>query len=194
MLSKRTPVRTRRTALRLFISAVGVVCLCRAAVAGESTDTPAGPSPPWPTTFSKIGNADHQIGIVRYPSFDSKTCAGREPSAIDLDVPPAHGIVCLRYRNDRPILFSYPWPGAPLHCRGKIVPSLGVIYLPYRGYTGPDTFRYTVRGHNAITYTANVTVVPDVPPSPNAMPADIAPAGDIPQAPGPIHPCAELVS
>jgi hypothetical protein len=186
---------------------VGVVCalsLCLAAFA-QNLPWPAPPpkSLPWPSppsrsqTLSKTVNADHQIGIFRYSYFDSKTCAGREPpSAIDLNLPPSHGVVCLRRRNDRPIEFQPPslWPDAPLHCRGKIAPSLGVIYLPYRGYTGPDTFRYTVRSRNPITSTVNVTVVPDVPPSPDAIPADIAPSDDTPQAPGPIRPCTALVS
>jgi hypothetical protein len=37
-------------------------------------------------------------------------------------------------------------------------------------------------------------ILPDVPPSPRAVPADLAPAGDTTQAPGPIPPCAALVS
>jgi hypothetical protein len=40
-----------------------------------------------------------------------------------------------------------------------------------------------------------LTIEPDTPPSPGAVPADIgAPAGDAPQSPGPIPACPALVS
>jgi hypothetical protein len=197
MPSKRIAVRTGGAAWRRLWQPVGAVCvltLWGAAFAEELAEPLAGPNLAGPTTISKIVNADHEIAIRGYALFDRKTCAGLEPPAVDLDVPPGHGVVCLRRNNHMPLRLLQE--GAPLRCLGKITSGLRVIYLPHHGYTGADTMRYTVHYHpRKITYTANLIVVPDVPPSPGAVWADISgAAGDAPQSPGPIPPCPAPVS
>jgi hypothetical protein len=185
--SKQIPIRTRRAgcyALLLIIGTVCVLCPCPAASAEELG--------PWggPTTLSKIGKADHELVIRGYVRTDAN-CAGVEPPAIDLDVPPVHGIVCLRRTDD--VLIEH---ASNTRCLGRKISGVKVVYLPRRGYAGSDSLRYIIRFPRiTITHTANVTIVPDAPASSDAVPGDIsAPTDNVPQSPGPIPACTALVS
>jgi hypothetical protein len=178
--------------MRRIVAAAGVLCLCRAVLAEE----PAGSNLAVPATISKIGNADHEL-MVRGHAHADRNCVGREPPDIHLDAPPRHGVLCLRRADDVPIV--YLLPGATdrdRDCLGKRVSGVRLFYLPQHGYTGADTFRYTALFSQRYRFTrdVNLIIVPDVPPAPNAVPADIAPAGDTPQAPGAIPACTALVS
>jgi hypothetical protein len=195
MPSKRTAVLTRRTARRTFIGAAGVLCLCRAALAEESAAAPALPNLAEPAVLSKFGNANHEI-MVRGHTQTDENCVFRQLPDLRLDAPPRHGVLCLRPADDVPI--RYLLSGATERgrlCLGKRVSGVRIFYLPHHDYTGADTFRYTALFSKRYRFTrdVNLMILPDVP-SPGAVPADLAPAGDTPQAPGPIPPCAALVS
>ena len=140
--------------------------------------------------MSRTGKADHERPLMGYARFD-RNCVGTELPIIDLDVPPSHGVVCLR-RSDIRLQNVYGSPDQ--HCLGQKVSGVRIVYLPRHGYTGADTFRYTVHLRVRITNTYNLTIEPDAPPSPDAVPADISAADDTPQSPGPIPACPALVS
>jgi len=188
MPSKRTPVRMRRIgcrAMRLAVGAIGVLCFCPA-VAEEASL----PNLAVPPTLSKFGNANHEL-MVRGHTQTNSSCVAVELPDLHLDTPPRHGVLCLRPADDVPIVF-----GTSL-CLGKRVSGVRIYYLPRYGYTGADTFRYTALFSKRYRYTrdVNLVIVPDVPPSPGAVPADISGAADDTlQSPGPIPPCTALVS
>ena len=218
MGSKRTPVRIQRAghdAFRLLISGAAVLCLCWAAVAEEPAG-PSAPSPrlPWPgiaspgppspnppspsvcsppdQIASKTGKADHEIVLRSHGRHDPRNdCADLEPPAIDLDMPPGHGVVCLRRAN-----YTIKWACGDLHCVGRKVNGVSVVYFPRPAYTGADQLRYTVHSpRGAMTFSVSLTVEPNDQPSSGAVPADIsAPSGDTPQSAGPIPACPALVS
>jgi hypothetical protein len=142
----------------------------------------------------RTGAADHQVVIRSHVLFDSN-CVSLEPPVIDLDAPPGRGVLCQRRVDD--IVINVLQPGSPLRCLGKKTSGVLVVYLPRHGYTGADTVRYIVHfpGRSPVTYTANLVIVPDTPPSSGAVPADIsAPADDAPQSPGRLPLCPALVS
>jgi hypothetical protein len=179
--------------LRLFIGAVGVLGLYRAAVAEE----PAGPNLAVPAVISKFGNANHEL-MVRGHTQTDENCVFRRLPDIHLDVPPRHGILCLRPADDVPIVWVPPGATDRARlCLGRRVSGARIFYLPRHGYIGADTFRYTALFEKRFRFTRDVhlMIVPDVPPLPGAVPADIiGPANDTPQAPGAIPTCAALVS
>jgi hypothetical protein len=150
-------------------------------------------SPPPDLIASKTVKANHEIALRNHGRHDPRNdCAGLEPPAIDLDVPPGHGVVCLRRAN-----FTIKWACPDQRCVGRNANGVSVVYLPRHGYTGADQLRYTVRSpRGPMTYSVSLTIEPDSPPSPGVVPADISsPASAAtPQAPGPIPMCPALVS
>ncbi len=141
---------------------------------------------------SKTGKADHEIPLSGHVSIDA-SCTGIGVPTIDLDEPPAHGIVCSRPGD---VLLSYLVNRTPARCVGETALGVRVVYLPLHGYAGKDKARYTARfPYGQVKVDADVTIVPDDRPSIGAVPTDIsAPAGDTPQLPGPIPACAALAS
>jgi hypothetical protein len=196
---KREAMPSKRThTLKRLFGAVCVLCLCPAAFAQEPvphtvTTVPWILAPvPHTATVSRTGNADHELLVWTQGLLRPIDCSPVPPPAFDLEVPPSHGIVCLRPTN-YPIGFTW---GLMDHCLGKKGSGVNVIYLPRHGYAGADTLRYTML---APVYpekiTVNLTIVRDVPALPGAVPADISsPANDTPQSSGPIPPCSALVS
>jgi hypothetical protein len=73
---------------------------------------------------------------------------------------------------------------------------VSVVYLPRWGYVGPDDLRYTVVFPQARhSVYVDLTVLPDRPGSPGAVPADISsPYTESPQSLGPIPACTAIVS
>jgi hypothetical protein len=141
-------------------------------------------------TISVIGSMDHQITIRDHAHADDN-CIVRDPPAIDIELPPHYGVVCLRRIDDVPL--QYPLPGSRArHCVGERVDGVRVVYLPRRGYIGADMFRYTanIPGRVRFSYNVNLTVVPNGPPSP-AVPTVI---GNALQLPGRVPPCTAWVS
>ncbi len=193
----RTLIRPQRAAdlaSRRLIGAAalcigGVLCLCMAAF-GQDVFKLRDAGTPY--TRSKTGKADHEILLGGHAKFNND-CSSREPPVIDLDMPPSHGVLCLRREK---IELRFVYHERSLHCVGQTVSGVRIIYMPRRGYTGVDTLRYVVRFQiDPVTYTVNLTIEPNVPPSPGTVPADTtAPAADAPQSRGPIPECPALVS
>lgn len=78
-------------------------------------------------------------------------CVSREPPVIDLQVPPDHGVVCLR-RADMKTSEVYSGQGS--QCLGRKAAGIAVFYLPPHGYMGGDALRDAVRSPlGPITYT-----------------------------------------
>jgi hypothetical protein len=192
MRSKRTPVRMRRagcSAIGFAIGAIGALCFCPAAVAGEASL----PNLAEPATLSKFGNANHELMVRAHTQTDTNCVAVGTPD-LHLDASPRHGVLCLRPADDVPIVLA---SDRARPCLGKRVSGVRIYYLPRRGYTGADTFRYTALFSNRYRYTrdVNLIIVPDVPPSPGAVQADVSgTADDAPQSPGPIPLCTALAS
>jgi hypothetical protein len=190
MPSKRTPVGVRRAGCRavpLAIGALGVLCFCPAVAEQASL-----PNLAEPATLSKFGNANHEL-MVRGHTYTDNNCVAAGTPDLHLDAPPRHGVLCLRPADDVPIRLA---PSA-VHCLSKRVSGIRIYYLPRHGYIGADTFRYTALFLKRYRYTRdiNLLIVPDVPPTPGAVPADISgTADDAPQSPGPIPMCSALVS
>lgn len=208
----------KRHTFQRFIDAVCFLCLCPVAFAQQFPWWMPAPSswaltpksPHWPpapiiptisapiipsrtVTLSRTGKADHELMVWGHGTLNPTDCSPLEPPpAIDLEAPPGHGILCLRPAN---YLIGNTF-GEADYCLGKKTSGVYVIYLPRHGYTGADTLRYTARPpRGRITVNANLTIVPDTPPSPGPVPADIsAPGNDTPQSLGPIPACTALVS
>lgn len=195
----RTLIRPQRAAgltSRRLIGAAGalciggVLCLCQAAFGQDVAKLQDAGTP---KIRSKTGKADHELLLGGHAKFNHVNCASLEPPVIDLDVPPSHGVLCLRREK---IELRFVYQERSLHCVGQKVNGVRIVYMPRRGYTGVDTLRYVVRFQiGPVTYTVNLTIEPNVPPSPGTVPADTtAPAGDAPQSRGPLPVCPALVS
>jgi hypothetical protein len=192
MPSKRTriwPRRAGRHALPQLIGAACFLCLCLAAFAQQPTCSPP------QQTASKTGRADHELVVRSFERHDpNNNCASLEPPRVDLDLPPSHGVVCLRRAQ-----FVIRWvcnTNRSAYCVGRKASGVSLVYRPRHAYTGADELRYTVHlPTGPLTFSVSLTIEQDDPPSPGAMPADIsAPAGDMPQSSGPIPLCPALVS
>jgi hypothetical protein len=141
----------------------------------------------WKTT-----KAAHDVFLDGYARTNNK-CESIDPPTIYVDQPPKHGIVCSRNGD---LLLRKTVENDLSHCLSKRAHGIHVIYLPRKGYAGPDTVRYTVR-FPTVQHTVDVvlTVLPDDSQPRDVAPADIsAPIGDVSQMPGPLPVCAALVS
>jgi hypothetical protein len=188
MPSKQTPVRTRLAGglpLRRLIGAACVLHFARRLVRKTASSL---------QTISITRKANHVVPLGAHGNHNATNCAPEEPPIIDLEVPPSHGVLCVR-REEYHARQVYTSDSE--HCKGRKVSGVRVLYRPHHAYTGVDTFRYAVRSPRLgpMRINFNLTLVPDTPQSRNAVPADIsAPANDTPQSPGPIPACAALVS
>src|SRR5260370_12800161 len=120
MPSKQTPLRTQRAGslpLRCLIGAVCVLYLCAEACAQGSVNR----------TVSITRKADHVISLGAHGNHNATTCAPEEPSVIDLEVPPSHGVLCVR-REEYPARQVYTSDSE--HCKGHKMSGLRVLYLP----------------------------------------------------------------
>jgi len=136
--------------------------------------------------------AAHDVFLDGYARTNSK-CESIDPPTFYVDQPPKHGIVCSRNAD---LLLRKTVENDLAHCLSRRAHGIHVIYLPRKGYAGPDTVRYTVR-FPTVQHSVDVilTALPDYPQPPNAAPADTrAPIGDVSQMPGPLPVCAALLS
>jgi hypothetical protein len=142
--------------------------------------------------LSKSTKAAHDVFLEGYARTNSK-CESIDPPSVFVDQPPEHGIVCSRSAD---LLLRKTVENDLAHCLSRRAHGIHVIYLPHRGYAGPDKVRYTVKFPTTQhTVEVNLTVLPDDPQSRTVVPADIsAPIGDSAQKPGPLPVCAALVS
>lgn len=179
--------RGGRQGVLCSLGAVCVLCLGARAVAQDFSRMNLAA----PATISVTGNADHPIAI-RDHAYADDNCIARDPPAVDVEVPPRYGVVCFRRVDD--VSLRYPLPGsAARHCVGERVSGVRIMYLPRNGYTGADMFRYSayIPQRFRFSYNVNLTIVPDVPPSPGAVRVVI---GDAPQLRGLMPSCIVLVS
>jgi hypothetical protein len=187
--SKRTPIRRWRAGRHAGRRSLGAVCVLGLGPAALAQELPR-INPAVPTPLSIAGNADHPI-TIRDHAYADDNCIPGDPPAVEIEAPPRYGIVCFRRVDD--VSLQYPLPGsAARHCVGEKVSGVRIIYLPRNGYTGADTFRYTAyfAQRFRFSYNVNLTIVPDVPPSPGAVRIVIGAT----QLRGPMPPCIVLVS
>jgi hypothetical protein len=191
MPSEQKSVRTLRVGCLTLQGLIGAVCvlyLCPVAVAQEVG---------WPPiTLSETGKANHELGLRPHGHLDASKCVAMEPPVIDLEIPPSHGVLCVR-----PVEWELQitYTVETIRCIGHKVWGIRVVYLPRHAYAGDvDTLRYVVRYKDKLgpmTVNYNLTIVPDAPSLFGALPADIgSPADNKPQSPGPIPACTPLVS
>jgi hypothetical protein len=166
---------------------------CPVAVAQEVAWHPA------PIILSETGKANHELGLRPHGHLDATKCVAMEPPVIDLEIPPSHGVLCVR-----PVEWQLQitYTSEAIRCIGHKVWGIRVVYLPRHAYAGVDTLRYVVRYKlgpmrtlTPMTVNYNLTIVPDALSLLGAVPADIgSPADNKPQSPGPIPACTALVS
>jgi hypothetical protein len=140
---------------------------------------------------SKTGKAGHEIALGGHVRLD-RNCLSIGVPKINLEQPPARGIMCLRPAD---VPLQYLVGNAPSSCLGRKAAGVRVFYRPHDGYTGKDGARYIVRfPHSQVNFDVDLTIVPNDEPGPNGIPpaADTPPAE--PQARGPVPVCAALVS
>jgi hypothetical protein len=150
------------------------------------------PAPAQDRHLTKTTKADHDVAILGYGQAN-QSCEAIEPPSIYLDKPPGQGSVCFRAST---IKLREAIVGNLMHCIGRTIRGVTVVYLPRSGYTGPDDVRYTVIFPSARhSVYVDVTVVPDSLSSPGTLPADIGTdAVESSQLSGPMPACMALVS
>jgi hypothetical protein len=108
-----------------------------------------------PRKVSKSGKADQELPLNCFVRVDDD-CAGIGPPRINLDRPPAHGVVCF-----------------PARCLGHKALGVRVFYRPHDGYTGKDEARFTAQfPKSQMTLDVDVTIVPNGRPAIKTAPAD----------------------
>jgi hypothetical protein len=139
----------------------------------------------------KSGKAGHEMTLGGHVRID-RNCLSIGVPRIDLEQPPAHGIMCLRPAD---VPLQYLVGNAPSSCLGRKAAGVRVFYRSYDGYTGKDEARYTVRfPRSQVNVDVDLTIVPDErPPISGVPPADGVPAEEA-QTPGPMPACAALES
>jgi hypothetical protein len=134
--------------------------------------------------LKRTAKSPKELAVQGHVSIDD-TCEARDLPEIDLDIPPKGGTVCMRPGMVR---LATPWSGRTLHCIGKRISGVFVVYLPFGSFTGLDTMQFTVRVQppQARTYEAEIRV------EPGHAPVGAKPSG--PQKAGPMPPCPAFVS
>jgi len=167
---------TRRYVTLLFVTSICIV-FCVSAVAQVK--------------LRKTTSAGRAINLQGYARAD-RNCAGLDPPGITIEVPPEHGVVCLR--RDKMKLDSVIENDLK-HCLGRVISGFFVTYLPRRAYVGSDQVLYSVRfptKEHRVQFDLQV-----LPYQRGAVaePRDISdPIDDKAQMPGPIPPCTVPVS
>jgi hypothetical protein len=128
--------------------------------------------------------ASKELRVHAYTHTDA-TCESKEPPPeIELNIPPTGGVACVRPGMVR---LQYPWSDRIEHCIGKRISGVFVIYIPFAGFTGPDTMQYTVRVQPSPTrtYEAEITVVAGqaTAASASSPPSELQKAGAMPACP-----------
>lgn len=162
--------------------ALCVLGLCSAAVTQAVSQITLS-NPPGARDLALLDRTDHQLLLNTHGDLDPPTCEVRPLPAIDLEVAPAHGAVCVRRKQET-------FGGAGTGCTAFKAAAVAVFYVPHRGYNGTDKLRYAVRsdkGPDSFGYT--VGVANDVSPTPTMQPG----AGQVepPQPLGLVPPCGE---
>jgi hypothetical protein len=141
--------------------------------------------------LTKSTKAAHEVFLEGYARTDNK-CESIDPPTVYVDKPPKHGIVCSKNAD---LLLRKTVENDLSHCLRRKAHGIHVIYVPSKGYAGPDTVRYTVR-FPTTQHTVDVilTVLPDAPEPGKSTPADTGAMGLVSQMPGPLPVCAALVS
>jgi hypothetical protein len=141
--------------------------------------------------LSKSTKAAHDVFLEGYARTDNK-CESIDPPTIYVDKPPKHGFVCSKSAS---LLLRKTVENDLSHCLNRRAQGIHVIYMPRKGYAGPDAVQYTVRFPTA-QHTVDVilTVLPDDLQSRKSIPADDNATGFISQTPGPLPVCTNLVS
>ena len=134
--------------------------------------------------LKRTAKSPKELAVQGHVSIDD-TCEARDLPEIDLDIPPKGGTVCMRPGMVR---LATPWSGRTLHCIGKRISGVFVIYLPFGSFTGLDTMRFTV-GREARTYEFEIKVEAGQAPA-----AGTSSALAEPQKAGPVPQCPALVS
>jgi hypothetical protein len=140
---------------------------------------------------TKTGKAGHEVPLGGHVRID-RTCASIGLPQIDVEKPPAHGVVCLRPAD---VSLNYLVGNAPTQCLGKKAAGVRIIYRPHDGYVGKDAARYIVRfPHSQVNVDVDVTVVPDDRPQIGGVSPVPGAANQDTQKPGRMPDCAALES
>jgi hypothetical protein len=119
--------------------------------------------------LSKAVRAAHDIFLRGY-ARSNNDCEALDPPDIVIDRPPEHGIVCLRRGN---LKLQRTVENNLVHCLGKKVIGVHVIYVAQNGYVGKDSVLYTVRFPTVQhSVEATLMVLPNDGKVPARMPAD----------------------
>ena len=139
----------------------------------------------------KTGKAGHEMTLSGHVRID-RNCLSIGVPRIDLQQPPAHGIMCLTAGGCAAAISGRQCSKQLSRAQGRRV---RVFYRSYDGYTGKDEARYTVRfPRSQVNVDVDLTIVPDErPPISGVLPADGVPAEEA-QTPGPMPACAALES
>ena len=116
-------------------------------------------------------------------------CEPKESPEIFLDVPPTNGIVCARTSI---VTVRTVREGKAVHCVGRSMSGINLVYLPRSGFFGVDVVRYTVKFSVVKqAFDVDIRVASDQIPKGNGT---VPLSSEEPQTPGPVPVCAALVS
>jgi hypothetical protein len=167
---------TGRYVTLLFVASIGMA-FCGPVVAQVKL---------WKTT-----SAGRALNLQGYARAD-RSCTGLDPPGITIEVPPEHGVVCLR--RDKMKLDSVIENDLK-HCLGHVISGFFVTYLPRRAYVGSDQVIYSVRFPTKEHMVQFDLQVLPYQPGAIAEPKDISdPIDEKAQMPGPIPACTVPVS
>ncbi len=121
--------------------------------------------------LSKSTKSAHDVFLEGYARVDNK-CESIDPPGVTVDEPPEHGIGCSRHAD---VWMRNIVENNLPQCLHRKALGIHVIYLPRKGYIGPDKVRYTVQFPTVQhTVEVNLTVLPGEPQSHTVVPADIS--------------------
>jgi hypothetical protein len=138
--------------------------------------------------FTRTIKNHTEVAIGGYVRWNND-CEPKESPEVILDVAPTNGIVCARTSI---VTVRTVREGKAVHCVGRSIRGINVIYLPRSGFTGVDVIRYTVK-FNVVkqAFDVDIRVASDHTITGND---GVPPSSEAPQTPGPVPLCAALVS
>jgi hypothetical protein len=137
---------------------------------------------------TKVAKSNNEATIRGYARWDHD-CNAEDPPQVYLHVAPKDGVVCARAST---VTVKTIREGTALHCLGRSIPGINVVYLPRFGFSGADAIRYTVKFKAvSLTVDADIQVQSDQVCTESGAAQPSSPA---PQTEGPIPVCAALVS
>ena len=125
-----------------------VGCLALDGLAAAQEDTAAA------RTYRRVTSPGQEVRIITYTQHHND-CSAMEAPGTTLSARPMHGTVSIRPDS----VVTGPSRFGSRDCSGKLLPGLGVFYLPEPGYQGVDRFAVDVVNRNGSAHDTVIVTV-----------------------------------